>query len=115
MEMTTLQEKNLAQSFRLILRQQRSFCKIFLINYSGEINRSSKDLPMSPRLHCTALHDAHIVHKDAPVSKNSLYLLLGDNKIPMYFDRNCGIKRQNPELIQGYKRGKITKLEFEAH
>ena len=95
MEMTTLQENNLAQSFRLILRQQRSFCEIFLINYSGEVNRSSKDLPMSPRLHCTALHDAHIVHKDA------LYLLLGDNRIPMYFDRNCGIKCQNPVVDTG--------------
>ena len=46
--------------------------------------------------HCSALHNAQIVQKDPPVSKNALYLLHRDSSIHMYFDRNFGKKRQNP-------------------
>ena len=47
------------------------------------------------------VHNVHIVQQDAPVSEMALYMIQGDDRIPMYFDQNWGIKRQNPVVDTG--------------
>ena len=47
------------------------------------------------------VHNVYIVQSDSPVVNKALYQLQGHNRIPMYFDRNWGIKRQNPVVATG--------------
>ena len=51
----------------------------------------------------------------SPSIEKALYLIQGSNRISMYFERNCGIKCQNPVVIQGDNWMKIKNLEFKAH
>ena len=51
------------------------------------------------------LHNAYIVQSDGPVVKIPLYQLQGYNRIPVYFDRNRGIKCQNPVVSTGVYLG----------
>ena len=47
---------------------------------------------------------------DAPVVNKPLYQLQGNNRIPMYFDRNWGIKCQNPVVATGEYLGENHKF-----
>ena len=51
-------------------------------------------------LQCTTC-TMYIVQSEAPVVDKPLYQLQGNNRIPMYFDRNWGMKRQNPVVDTG--------------
>ena len=51
------------------------------------------------------MHNVYIVQSDAPLVNKPLYQLQGHNRIPMYFDQNWDIKRQNPvDAIGAYLR-----------
>ena len=41
------------------------------------------------------------LEEESPVFKIALYMIQGDNRIPMYLDRNWGIKRQNSVVDTG--------------
>ena len=56
-----------------------------------------------------ALHNVYIVQSYSPVVKKPLYQLQGNNRIPMYFDRNWGIKCQNPVVATGEYLGENHK------
>ena len=58
----------------------------------------------------TPVHNVYIVQSDSPVVNNPLYQLQGNNRIPMYFDRNWGIKCQNPVVATGEYLGENNKF-----
>ena len=86
-------------------KQDRLFQNFLLVIYSFGKYGQFKIFLLSH-----TVHNVYIVQSYSPVVNNPLYQLQGNNRIPMYFDRNWGIKCQNPVVATGEYLGENHKF-----